>query len=211
MTTPGQVWIIGAGGHAKVVIESAREAGFEVVGLADPRPQLHGTAVLGAPVIGDVSAVPSQAACVVAIGDSRVRARVVDELADRVKWVSVVHPRSVVSAHASVGVGSVVFAMAVVHPGSTVGDHVIVNTSAVVEHDNSLASFSQLATGAKLTGGVTIEAGAFIGAGAIVLPGVRVGAWSIVGAGAVVTRDVDAGATVVGVPAREMHDAKRST
>jgi acetyltransferase-like isoleucine patch superfamily enzyme len=41
-----------------------------------------------------------------------------------------------------------------------------------------------------------------IGAGAVILPGVTVGANATVGAGAVVTEDVQAGATVVGCPAR---------
>jgi UDP-2-acetamido-3-amino-2,3-dideoxy-glucuronate N-acetyltransferase len=44
--------------------------------------------------------------------------------------------------------------------------------------------------------------GASIGAGAVILPGVTIGENAMVGAGAVVTRDVEAGATVVGNPAR---------
>ena len=47
-----------------------------------------------------------------------------------------------------------------------------------------------------------IEHGAALGSGAVIMGGVRVGAGALVGAGAVVTRDVDAGATVVGIPAR---------
>lgn len=50
--------------------------------------------------------------------------------------------------------------------------------------------------------GPVIEDGATIAVGASLLPGVVIGAKSMVGAGAVVTRDVDAGATVLGMPAR---------
>lgn len=47
-----------------------------------------------------------------------------------------------------------------------------------------------------------VEPGASIGSGATILGGVRIGRDAMVGAGAVVTRDVEAGATVMGQPAR---------
>ncbi|KIN89835.1 serine O-acetyltransferase [Thauera sp. SWB20] len=49
-----------------------------------------------------------------------------------------------------------------------------------------------------------IEDGAYIGAGARVLGPVRVGRNSVVGANAVVVKDVPEGATVVGVPAKQI-------
>lgn len=56
----------------------------------------------------------------------------------------------------------------------------------------------------------TIRRGAVIYAGATVLGGVEVGEGATVGAGAVVLDDVPAGATVVGVPARQV-DARATT
>ncbi|MOA44288.1 Maltose O-acetyltransferase [compost metagenome] len=49
---------------------------------------------------------------------------------------------------------------------------------------------------------VSIGSNVWIGAGALILPGVTIGDDAIVGAGSVVTRDVEAGATVMGNPAR---------
>jgi acetyltransferase-like isoleucine patch superfamily enzyme len=49
-----------------------------------------------------------------------------------------------------------------------------------------------------------VERGASIGSNATIMCGVRIGERALVGAGAVVTRDVEDGATVAGVPAREL-------
>ncbi|MBS0506259.1 MAG: DUF563 domain-containing protein [Proteobacteria bacterium] len=50
--------------------------------------------------------------------------------------------------------------------------------------------------------GPVIEDGATLAVGVSVLPGVVVGAHAMVGAGALVTRDVEAGTTVMGIPAK---------
>ena len=49
-TMPSNVVVVGAGGHAKVVIEAVRACGGDVVGLLDPNPRA--SSVLGVPVLG---------------------------------------------------------------------------------------------------------------------------------------------------------------
>ena len=54
---------------------------------------------------------------------------------------------------------------------------------------------------------IVLHQGCSIGANATLLPGVNIGAGAMVGAGAVVTRNVAPGETVVGNPARPMHES----
>jgi len=204
-----KLYIIGAGGHAKVVLSTVLEAGLSVDGLFDDDPQKQGIEILGVPVIGTVSNAKRRgpARGVLAIGDNRTRYCLAQELTGW-EWLTVVHPKAYVHPSAKLGPGTVVFAGAVVQPEVQIGAHVIVNTGTTVDHDCTVGDFVHLAPGAHLAGNVTVEEGAFIGIGAVVVPGVKVGAWTVVGAGAVVVEALPPRVTAVGVPARPVKSVR---
>lgn len=195
--------VIGAGGHAKVVVATARAAGFDVVAVLDDDGSRRGRAILGARVEGTTAELGRwpDALALLAIGSNRVR----KELAARLpaRWATLVHPSAVVHESVRIGEGTVVFAGAVIQPDTVLGAHVIVNTAASIDHDCQVGDFAHVAPGSHLAGGVSLGEGAFLGIGAKVIPGRRVGSWATVGAGGVVIRDIGEGCVAVGVPARE--------
>lgn len=193
--------VIGAGGHAKVVISTLRALGHTQLLCFDDDPARHNTLVLGVPVRGAI-AEAREIACagaVIAIGTDSVR-RSLSAL--DLPWISVVHPSAVVDPSAKIGRGTVVFAGCVVQPDATIGEHVIVNTMASVDHDSVVDDFAQLCPGVRLAGAVQIGEEAFLGTGAVVAPGVKIGARAVLGAGGVLLHDLAAGARAFGVPAR---------
>ena len=198
---PAPLWIVGAGGHAKVCVATARKGGYEVPGLIDPRPDLRGATVLGAPVHDDDDLLPRDAILVVAVGDNRARARLAAAYEGH-GFATLVHPRAEMAEGSSAGEGSVVFAGAVLQPGATVGRHAIINTGAIVEHDCRVGPFATVGPRACIGGASTVGEGAIIGLGASVIHQRTIGDHALVGAGAVVVDDVPSGAVVVGVPAR---------
>jgi sugar O-acyltransferase (sialic acid O-acetyltransferase NeuD family) len=198
--------IVGAGGHARVVADAALAAGIvapDMLWFADDRPELHGRSLLGAPVIGGVSAIKHGMRFHVAIGSGETRFRLQAQLvALGAVPVTVIHPRAVVSVHASVGAGSFVAAGAIVGPQVVLGDGVIVNHNAVIDHDCQVSSWTHIAPQAALGGSVQIGELTIVGAGSTVLPGKRLGARLVVGAGSVVVRNAPEGVVIMGVPAR---------
>lgn len=202
---------IGAGGHAKVVIDILRVMGsFEIVGLLDSSPQLKGKSVLGLLVLGDDSLLSDLARRGLAdfflgigsVGDATVRRRVYEmAIGHGMRAVQAIHPRSTVSSTVELGSGATIMAGAIINPGATIGSNVIVNTGAIVEHDCVIEDHAHVATGARLAGGVRVGKMSHIGAGATVRQDITIGEHAVVGAGAVVVKDVASGSIVVGVPA----------
>lgn len=199
-----RVVVVGSGGHAKVVIATARAAGLEVSAIADDDPARWGQRVLGVEVAGPSPPIlddPDQLA-VLAIGGNRARRDRAHGA--RCRFATVVHPAAIVDAGVRLGTGTVVFAGAIIQPDTRLGEHVIVNTGASIDHDCAIGDFVHLAPGARLAGNVVLGDGAFLGIGAVAIPGVRVGAWTTVGAGAAVVRDLPADIVAAGVPARRL-------
>jgi sugar O-acyltransferase (sialic acid O-acetyltransferase NeuD family) len=201
------VAVLGAGGHAKVVIATLQAAGFTVAAVFDDDAAKQGSALLGVEVQGTLAefANSSHRRAVIAVGNNAARMRLAEGLQTQlqnVEWVTAVHPQTCVYASVRLGAGTVIFAGAVVQPDAIIGAHAIINTGATIDHDCIIGDFAHIAPGTHLAGDVRINRGAFIGIGAAVIPGRSVGEWATVGAGSTVIKDIPARATAVGAPAR---------
>lgn len=199
--------IVGAGGHGRVILDMTQGLQLEVVGFLDDNPALYGRKIDGTPVLGGSSLLGTLAAeglgVLLGIGDNAVRARFYGAVKEaRMRVLSAVHPRAVVSKRTEIGEGVIVMAGAVINVGSKLGNNVCINTGATVDHDNVLEDHVHVYPGAHLTGGVTVKKFSYVSSGAVVGPNVTVGENVTVTAGAVVLDDVPDHVIVGGVPAK---------
>lgn len=196
------VAIIGAGGHARIVITALIEAGYPIGGLFDDDVSRHGQEMLGVKILGRPEACADYGLRrgIVAVGDNANRQRLVQRLPGW-EWITLIHPQAYVYENAHIGPGTVVMLGAIVRPNVVIGNHAIINTCAVVGHDSTVGDFAHLAGSSHMGGNSHVEEGAMLGLGAITIPGVRVGAWATIGAGGVVVKEIPPHATAVGVPA----------
>lgn len=200
--------IAGAGGHGRVVAEAALAGrDFASVSFLDDRISRPATAE-GWPIVGSLDRLEELASAFQAfaagIADPALRLGLLGRARGAgLRCLPIVHPAATVSAHASIGVGTVVMAGARINVGVRTGEACIINTGATVDHDCVLADAVHVCPGAHLAGNVEIGARSWFGIGAVAKQGIRIGAGVTVGAGAVCLRDVRDGAMVYGVPARE--------
>jgi sugar O-acyltransferase (sialic acid O-acetyltransferase NeuD family) len=207
-SAPPSLWIAGAGGHSKVVVDALLNLDpHRLFVVSDDRAVSGSMTLLGIPVVApllDKRSVEGRPIHV-ALGGNLLRQKISFE-AERLGYIleTIIHPSVCIAAAASLGAGTLVAARAVIGPNAMVGRGCIVNHGAIVDHDCTIGDWAHIAPSVVLGGDVVVEEGAMVGAGAIVLPGCRIGAWAVVGAGAVVTRDVSANQCVVGLPAKVM-------
>lgn len=177
------VIVLGAGGHAKVLIDALLASSVIIVGIVDPNPALAGTKILGVPVLGGDDVVdeipPSQVQLVNGLGSVGLPANR-QQLFARFKemgysFATVVHPSAVVASDVVLGEGPQVMAGAVIQPGSKIGLNSIINTRASVDHDCIIGDHVHIAPGVTLSGGVSVGACSHIGTGATVIQGISIG------------------------------------
>lgn len=193
------MYLYGASGHAKVIIDILQSSGLTVDGLFDDNPDLK--ELCGIKVLGKFT--PSQnleEPLIISIGNNSIRARIAQQLP--VKYGQAISKTAILSSSARVGEGTVVMQGAILQALVQVGRHVIINTGAKVDHDCVIEDFAHVSPGAVLCGNVSVGEGTWIGAGAVVIPGVKTGKWCQIGAGAVVIRDIPDNAVAVGNPSK---------
>jgi sugar O-acyltransferase (sialic acid O-acetyltransferase NeuD family) len=194
------VYLYGASGHAKVIIETLESAQETIGGLIDRNPDI--TSLLGYTVFQKIpeSFDAKEDTIIVSIGGNTIRKKIVKQL--NVSFITTIHPSTNLSKRTVIGEGTVIMAGVSVNADCKVGSHVILNTNCSIDHDCEIGDFVHLSPNIALAGDVTVGEGTQVGIGACVIQGIKIGKWATIGAGSTIINDVPDYAIVVGNPGR---------
>ena len=194
------IFLWGASGHAKVVIEILETNSENIGGLCDRDETIR--SLLGYPVTPHLpesfDAVKDQ--LLITIGNNRTRKKIAE--ANPYLYAKAIHPSATVSPRTSIDTGTVVMAGVSVNCETKIGHHAIINTNCSIDHDCILENFVHISPQAALAGNVKVGEGTHIGIGACIIQGITIGKWVTVGAGAVIIKDIPDYAVVVGNPGK---------
>lgn len=190
-----KVVIIGAGGHAKVIIDILQQNDdCDIVGMLDKK---KGDGFWGIPVIGTDDDLPrlfeeGVRCAFVALGSNSLRKEISAKAVEiGYQMINALSSKATISARAKLGQGIAVMPGAVINADTVIDDGCIVNTNASIDHDCHIGPYVHIAPGTNVAGSVTVGEESFIGVGSRIIDGVTIGSKVIVGAGTVVLHFVD--------------------
>ncbi|MCP4139323.1 MAG: acetyltransferase [Chloroflexi bacterium] len=212
------ILILGAGGHAKVIVDIIElEAKYNVVGILDQDPKII-EPILGYPLLGKEENLPKLIkeyaikGIIIAIGDNFIRSRAAARIKENypeLSFPSAVHPKTIIARDVKIGEGTVIMAGVSVNAGSVLGDFCILNTNSILDHDSSLGNFSSLAPGVTVGGDCQIGNHSAVGIGATLLHGIKIGEHSVIGAASLVNKSIPPYTVAYGLPAKEIRKRKK--
>jgi sugar O-acyltransferase (sialic acid O-acetyltransferase NeuD family) len=142
------------------------------------------------------------------VGIPRVREIIVTKTLEiGFAFETVIHPHVELSEWVDIGEGTIICAGNMLTTNITIGRHVHINLDCTIGHDVQIGDYSTLSPGVHVSGYVIIGSRVYVGTGAVFVNGTEnepliIGDDVTIGAGACITRSIEAGQTVVGVPAR---------
>ena len=192
--------IIGASGHAKVIMDILQLNNESIHDLWDDDPKrlsFNNYTIKG--TIHEFMLLPKTIA-IIAIGNNKIRKNIAERI--HADFGIVRHPSNVCASSVKINIGTALMANSTINADSYIGKHAIINTNASVDHDCQVNDFVHISPQVGLAGNVTVGEGTHIGIGASVIQGITIGKWATIGAGAVIINDVPDYAVVVGNPGR---------
>lgn len=209
-----KIYIIGAGGHAKVVADIILKRkellndDIDLIGFFDDNIE-KGNQIFGKPIIGKILdleyyLLEGNSYIVIAIGNNSIRKRIAEKF--KGKFYTAIHPNATLGVEVSINEGTVIMAGAIINSYVSIGKHVIVNTGSIVEHDVSIDEFVHISPKTVLCGGVSVGEGTWIGAGSTVIQGLKIGKNTIIGAGSNVLKNINSNVKAYGNPCKEIEE-----
>lgn len=204
----GKIILIGAGGHAKSVIDSIEQAGtYEIIGFSekfkDEGIQYRGYKVICTDdELEEIykSGVQNAFITIGYMGNSDLREKLYYKLKNiGFNIPSVVDQSAILATDVQIGKGCFIAKGTIINSQSCISDLAIINTGTVIEHECYVGFNTHIAGNSTMCGNVNVGDNVFVGAGSTVIQGVTIGESTIVGAASTVLHNIGNNKKVFGI------------
>jgi|TARA_B110000902_G_C14202741_1_gene548438 sugar O-acyltransferase (sialic acid O-acetyltransferase NeuD family) len=187
--------LFGYGGHAK---EVACQMGKEVTFFVDDEYSNNIAKPLS-------TFNPKEYMMIVAVADSKDRARVINKLPKETKYFTFIHPSvHIMDDNIEIGYGSFIGANSILTTNIKLGNHTLLNRGNHIGHDTIAGDFFSMMPCAVIGGNVTLGDNVYLGSCSNVREKIYVNSNVVIGMNAAVVKDIKTPGVYVGVPAKKI-------
>lgn len=209
------IYIIGAGGHAKVIVDiilkrmKILKENIQIKGFLDDNyKSKKKEKIFGISIVGDLKKIEelkknNDNYFIIAIGDNKIRKRIFEEN-KTINYYTAIHPNAILGENVEIKEGTVIMAGVIINSYTKIGKQCIINTGAIIEHDNNIGDFVHISPKVALAGNVSVGELSWIGIGSNVIQSIKIGTDTLIGAGSVVVKKIGSNIKAYGNPCKEM-------
>ena len=206
MNKISQVFLIGAGGFSKQVIDAYLSHNTRILGIFDDFRT--GVFYKNIPILGKISDVEttlkSKENIFITLGDNNIRKSLALIFNSKYIFPNCFRPNSDIPTTLNIGKGNYIGSYSKLGEDSYIGNFNFINECTILAHDTKIGDFNHLSPNVSIGGNVNIGNVNMIGTSALVIPKVKIGDNNTIGAGSVIIKNIDNDSTIVGNPGRKI-------
>lgn len=201
-----KIFLIGSGGHSRVILDCAKTLKHDVVGIIDintnkdKREKINNIKVYPK---GYIKKIKNKSSIFLAIGDNNIRKKYFDNFKKKFKIINLIHPSSIISNRIKIGKGNYIGPGVIINSNVKIYNNCIINSGSLIEHECTIQDNSHVGPSVKVAGRCVIGKNVFIGIGSTIIDKIKIGKNTIVGAGSLVVNNLVQNKTYFGIPAKE--------
>jgi sugar O-acyltransferase (sialic acid O-acetyltransferase NeuD family) len=200
------VYLIGAGGFSKQVIDSYLSHNIKILGIFDDFRT--GLFYKNIPIIGRIGAINSivkpKENIFITLGDNNIRKNIANSLNNKYRFPNCFRPNIDMPSTVNIGEGNYIGSYCKLGEDSYIGNFNFINECTILAHDTKIGDYNHLSPNVSMGGNSVIGNTNMIGTSAIIIPKTLIGDDNTIGAGSVVIRNIDSKSTYVGNPAKKI-------
>lgn len=203
-----KIILIGAGGHAKSIIDSIEQTGiYQIIGFSEKKKD-ESVNYRGYKIICTddeleelyKSGVQNAFITIGYMGNSNLREKLYYKLKSiGFNLPSIVDNSAILAIDVQIGKGCYIAKGTILNSQTFINDLAIINTGAVIEHECYIGFNTHIAGNSTICGNVNVGNNVFVGASSTVIQGVKIGDNTIIGAASKVIHDVGNNKKIFGI------------
>jgi sugar O-acyltransferase (sialic acid O-acetyltransferase NeuD family) len=146
---------------------------------------------------------PKEYEVLVAVGDSQLRKKIVDNLPPQTKFFTFIHPTALImDSNIKIGKGSFIGAYSILTTNITLGAHALLNRAVHIGHDSNIGNYFSAMPGSVISGNVSIKDKVYLGTNSSIKQKLTICSDCVIGLGSGVINSICKSGTYGGVPAK---------